>query len=417
MKRIRIVRPLRVGVALGDNRIVAVRLGRHAMADAMVWSQPLGPPDHSGEWPGLADAFLDLKSAFGRTGRLSLVLLPPLVASRRLLLPKLRPGELRRLLSRDAARYFLDVQGPQLIEAVRIRSGRSRAATFAVAVNAILLQSVHRAASGAGWSVDTVVPAYAVWATARGRVLPALGKRSGHMIIAQGERIEVLQMERGRPVMVRRLPSSFSAAEIRAAIGAPEDDEIITLDASAEVAAQLADRSRVLELVPDEEQKLRKRAGRRQTRNLLLGAAASLALAAGVAFWGTQRELVAIRAQRTAIRQPVAQAMAVRLAMDSLEAQVRTLDDLAKGAPRWSVMIANIAESLPLDAHLAAFRGRPDTLQLEGMATRATGVFEALQHVPGIVGVRADAPIRQEQIDAEQVERFSLTGQLVAEGP
>ena len=72
------------------------------------------------------------------------------------------------------------------------------------------------------------------------------------------------------------------------------------------------------------------------------------------------------------------------------------------------------------DAYLAAFRGRGDSVGLEGVAQRAAGVFTALQRAPRVAGVRADAPIRQEaspRPGAPPVERFTVTARLAEHQP
>ena len=105
--------------------------------------------------------------------------------------------------------------------------------------------------------------------------------------------------------------------------------------------------------------------------------------------------------------------MELRETMEGIEARLTALAAAETGASRWSGIIAEVAEHLPSDAHLIGMRGTGDSLLLEGVAARAAGVFESLQLAPGVAGVRAAAPIRQEGQDSgAAVERFSLGARL-----
>jgi Tfp pilus assembly protein PilN len=152
---------------------------------------------------------------------------------------------------------------------------------------------------------------------------------------------------------------------------------------------------------------------RRRAISFAAVAAGLLLAAAGFEFWGVQRELTAVRARREVIHPAVQEAMAAREALTAVTDRLATLDSADRSAPRWSSIIATLSDELPTDAYLSAFRATGDTIRLEGSASRATGVFEALQRAPWMRSVRAEAPIRQEaDADGVTAERFILAAQI-----
>ncbi|PYR87654.1 MAG: hypothetical protein DMF84_31100, partial [Acidobacteria bacterium] len=95
------------------------------------------------------------------------------------------------------------------------------------------------------------------------------------------------------------------------------------------------------------------------------------------------------------------------------------LERADRTAIRWSEVLADFSDYLPRDAYLVAFRGRADSVGVEGLAGHAAGVFAALQHAPRVAGVRADAPIRQEapRPGRAPVERFAVAVRLAERAP
>jgi hypothetical protein len=140
-----------------------------------------------------------------------------------------------------------------------------------------------------------------------------------------------------------------------------------------------------------------------------------LLLSAGLELWGVKRELAAVEEERRAIRGVVAEAIELRQTVEGIQDRLDGLAVAEATSSRWSGVIADVADHLPADAHLISLRGAADTLVLEGVATRAAGAFEGLRGAPGVTGVRAEAPIRQESQDGgATVERFSLGARLAA---
>ncbi len=420
MRAIRVARPpLRVGVSVGVGRVTAaLSTGSGADRGEPSWVHALeSPPGTPGWGDELTHALAVMCSAMSapRCG-LHVVLLPPLVEVKRVELPRMRDGELRRVLARDAERYFLHAREPQVVGIQRIgRSRRSPAPVLATAAAASVVERVFEAAGRNGCTVLSLTPAHFAWALARG----TRGKRtSGSELVEVWSEngAEVLVLERGHLTLVRRLRQvepTASPAELLDHVGTVH--RVIEPEA---VAARLAARADGPEMLPEREYRRREAASARRVGRLLGCAAACLLLAAGVELWGRQRALEALVARRAALQSSVERVMTVREALGGLERRVAALDAAESRGSRWSTVLATVAERLPDDAHLFELRGAGDSLALAGQGGRAAAVFEALQQGDGVIGVRATAPIRQEARDSgPPVERFTLAARLGAGGP
>lgn len=170
--------------------------------------------------------------------------------------------------------------------------------------------------------------------------------------------------------------------------------------ASAEVAALLAalhaPRAAGPELLPDVLHVARRRRARRGAAILAASAVALLAGAAGLEYHGLGRELEVVAGRRAEIRAGVEEALRAREVLTALDDRLAALRAIEATGPRWSDVVPILAEHLPRGAHLVALRAVGDSVVLEGAASNAAAVFEALRAAPGIDGVRADAPIRRE---------------------
>ena len=144
-----------------------------------------------------------------------------------------------------------------------------------------------------------------------------------------------------------------------------------------------------------------------------MAAAACLVLAAALDHWGLGRELDAVRARRADIAPALAIAMQTQDSLVALMGTVATGAALAATSPRWSGLLVDLADALPRDAHLVTLRGRGDSVVVEGMARQAAGVFQALQHMPRVARVRAEAPIRQEVASGGAVRELFTAGAVV----
>ncbi len=140
--------------------------------------------------------------------------------------------------------------------------------------------------------------------------------------------------------------------------------------------------------------------------------AALLTMAVGFHLWGLKRELNAVAEQREALRSKVAQVVEIRDAITSVGARLAAFSDAEAGAPQWSGAIADLADYLPRDAYVTAFRTRADTLLIEGVAMQAAGVFHALRQAPRFTNVQPAGPIQQQMREgAPPVERFIIRAQ------
>jgi hypothetical protein len=447
-----------IGVAIGPDRITAMRLGHSAppSAEHEPWSRPLDP----GVLPqSLGEALPELQAALGlRQARLWVVLLPPLVELKRLELPRLSRDELERVIARDANRYFLTGTKGQAVVAVSLPPTRARGMTpmLAALAQIPLLEQLADQVAGLGWSLERITPACTAWAALAGRTR---GRATGIWIaVALSDSLELLHVEDGRIAAVRRLPLRLGprqlgaevAASVRAAAtaaaGADEPGELLVLapteirdeltrsftacglrttdsgpQATARdpdlVAALHARGTDPLDLVPPTAAEAHRRRAVRLTRIAAGAAAALLVMAGGLEWWGVRRELDQVIARRHSIHAQVTQAMSVRSSIEDLDHRVAALQSAESRRPTWSATMGTLASTLPPDAHLIAWRADADTLRVEGLADRAAGVFEGLARMTGVAGVRADAPVRQETRDsAPPLEHFLLSARLASTG-
>lgn len=409
-------RATRVGIGLGRDGLWAAllcRTRRGAWTVERSWERPLAPLDAAAsDWPDLCQALAELREEWGPdSGALWIALLPPLVQVRRIELPPLREAEARSVLARDATRYFLGAADTQVVGVASIGRARgSPAPIIAAAAPAGLIDAILDAATRSDWEVASVASAHWAWLSAAKEAAPGLRDGAGYVFAEHTQCAELLCIEDGELVRVRRLPSSERgrAARRELTAGAGHIHEMAALEVPA-LAAGFAPRVRAPQILPDRLHQARRREARRVTYRRLAAAVALLAGAAAVELWGTQRELDAVLERRQALRAQVDRVMAEREAILAVNDRLRTLAELESTAPAWSALIAALAERLPRDAYLTAFRSRADSVVLQGVASRAVGVFEAVQKAPGVAGVRAEAPIRQELRDGgTAVERFVL---------
>lgn len=323
-----------------------------------------------------------------------LAILPPLVQVRRIMLPRLRDHELRRVLSRDVGRYLFGVTCPQVIGIQRVGNGRrSPEPVLLAATPQWLVDGLERAVRSVEWEIAAIGPAHAAWAAA--------SATDGPMAIIGGTFAEILHVEVCRLLDVRRKPLGLSI---------PESTALSSPEVAAVGNAQAVEG---FELLPEAVASARAAWSRRRTARLWLGTAALVLLSLGLARWDLARELAAVRTERVAIRAHVTSAMTIRAQLETGRATLATLAQAEANAARWTTILGLLAEQLPSDAYLTGFRGQGDSLALEGTAEEAGGVFGALQQAAGVAGVQATAPIRQVVGEDEvPVERFALTVRL-----
>lgn len=398
-----------VGLALAGDRVIAHSTRRGSASD-VVWNRPLNPSTLDGRWDDLASALLELRAELAmQRGRIAIALLPDLVQVKSIELPKMTDAEMRTVLKRDAGRFFFDVREPQVVGFQTLPNGRRPLRRLLVAATPTrVIDGVMSAALESGWEIRWIIPAYAAWAAAAAWRWPQLRRGTGYIVATLGALQHTMEISDGHLKTLRRAP----AGQVEVSDTVP-----LVLDAADVAAAMYARDARDLELLPERVHSKRSRRVRTVGRSLVAAAAACFIASAVLELWGTQRELRQIESKRSAIRSRVDGIMKVRETLDVVDRRTGALVMLDRTAPQWSGTMATVASHLPLDAHLAAFRGRADSLVLEGVADRAAPVFEAIQRAPGVTSVKATAPIRQE-LDADQrpVESFSVALRLVPAG-
>jgi hypothetical protein len=323
---------------------------------------------------------------------LYVALMPPLVKVRCVELPHMTADDARRAVSRNGGRYFTDVREPLTI-AARQTSG---SAWMVAAAPAAIVSDIYEGAEAFGWDVAAIVPSHAAWARAGGE---------GLVSISAEHETTILDVRGGELRQVRRaranaaLPPELAGARAIASSG----------EEAARLATSHATKAVTLDLVPDSVRLGRSVVARRLGWSLVGASAALLVLSAGLTLWGERRELNALRARRAELRPLVQQALVHRDTLVETSDRVNAIAALEQDGERWSAVIARVAEALPGDAYLTAFRGEADSVSLEGQASSAAGVFAAMRSTPGLLAVRASAPVRQEGgVGQPVVERFTM---------
>lgn len=415
-----------------------IAIGERSLTVSTGWSGAL-PTLSAGaiDWTEIAATFEAMKQALSvAAARVTLVLLPPLVQVRRIELPRIPDADLERVLSRDIARY-LPVVGTQVVGFQRIGKGtRARDPLLVACASTELVERLAEEIERLGWTLERVTAAHWSWVDAVQQGLTSASANRAtagrYLVSLDGALAEVLRIEDGRLTEVRRTPRSLP--RLLAALREHPGSEVTLIGGSDEVnqalcqagfqvqllagsAASLAaggsSTNSPPELAPARVKQLRVIWSARWQRRLWMGTAAALLLSVGLTRWGLARELAAIRHQRLEYRDAVMKAMVVRDSSEGVRQQLVLLTKAEETAPRWTAILGSVTKQLPDDAFLTSFRGRADSLQLEGVAEQAAGVFEALARADGLVGVQANAPIRQTMAGGVTTnERFTLTAKV-----
>ena len=444
---------VRTGVAISPVSLVAADVRLRGTADG-AWRAALEPPSpDTASWPSLARALGELGASLGVSdGTLAVSLLSPLIEVRRLDLPPLKADELQQLLSRNAARYFVNARGPQVVGAApTVRRGRGAPVpVVAAATSARLVAAIHAAASESGWTIESIAPAEGAWAGAALETWPVLARQSAYALIASADRTDVLQLENGRLVAVRRFRAGAadgamiadtigSTARVGIAGDAEPRKELaaalslhgISVLPSGGGAARgmggdgpdlLAAQFAGAEIGPVMRSEARVAGERTRARSaawwMIAASAALLAAAAGVQYWGVRRQLRMVRAERARLRPELNTTLLGRTTVDAAYAQLAALDTLDRTAPQWSATIATLSQTIPDEAHLAAIRTRGDSLIVDGLADHAARVFDALSKTRGLTDVKSAASVRRAAEDGGGAkEHFTIAARVEQPAP
>jgi hypothetical protein len=318
----------------------------------------------------------------------------------------------------------------------------------AAAASTRLLQAIHEAARNAGWSLEAIVPAEAAWAGA-GAAWARRKAGTSLLLVSHEDRTDLLRIEEGGLAGVRRFRAGGADAALIAEaatesaagisiVGVPEARRELShalagrgvnaetpttavtdaTDAPDFLAAVFATGEVAPRLVTDVERAQRALWVGRLTARLAAAAAIVLVLAGVIEFWGVRRELRIVQAQRDALRPQLATTLVGRTTVETAYQQLAVLANAERTAPEWSTVIAGISAQLPLEAYLTGFRGNGDSVAVDGLASRAARVFDALDRVGTLSGVRATAPVRLETpIDGPPLERFTISARVGQAAP
>jgi hypothetical protein len=400
----------------------------------------------------VVEALGGIAKSFGLpVAALDVALLPPLGSFRQLDLPRLNKDELRRILARDAGRYFPGVFEAQVV-GVEPVSGFSRFSPasgpcpfYVASAPGTVVEGIFDAAATIGWKVRSVVLAHCAWAAAGMALWPQLA-REGLVVVLGDEATLVLGLGRLGGIVPRRLPAACDSSVLAEALlpepGAQTAPAVGLLGTAARKAAigddlqqrgvivtpleseDLGERPDVLaamyaghaegpKLVPEIVRNRFRTRVTRQTRWVAAAGVTLLLLVPLLDLWGIQREVAVVERERAAVREEVQEAIVQGEALVSTVDRAVTLGELERSAPRWSLILAEVTEHLPSDAYLESFGGRADTLFLRGVAGRAGGVFEQLEEAPSIDHVTAEGPIeRLETSIGSPRETFVLSAGL-----
>jgi Tfp pilus assembly protein PilN len=436
----------RTGVAISATELCAADIRLRGSAER-AWRAPLDPaPTDGGSWPSLASAFSDLSRSLGVSGgALAVSLMPPLTEVRRLDLPPLRDDELQRLLSRNASRYFVNARGPQIVGALAA-ARRTRGApgpVIAAAASARLVAAIRQAAQQSGWNVEVIAPAESAWAAGAIALWPAFARQNAWAAIAHDDHTDLLQLENGRLVGVRRFRAGGADApmiadtvgptarigvagplaarkELSAALSAvgviavaPSGEWAATSERADLFAAHFAG-NEIGPVLRAEDAVALDKIRARKTAWIIGGAAvALLAFAAFVELWGVHRQLRLVQEERARLRPQIASTLVGRTTVDATYRHLTALNAIERASPQWSSVLATLSEAVPDDAHLTAVRAREDSLIVDGLAQHAARVFDALEKTSVLVDVKAPAPVRRElQEDGTALDHFTIAARV-----
>ena len=431
-----------IGICITADRVTAI-VGGAGGASGRGWSAEL----HGLEgvtWPSLQQALTALASiAGGASKALHVALAAPLIELRPIVLPPLDEEAMQLLLSRHAGRYFLGARGPQVVGAIRAatvgsETGSLESTVLAAAASTRAVTAIEHAAHAAGWQVAGIVPMEAA-------VAAAVGARDGGELLVLALHgtgtMDALQLAGGALRGVRRLRAggadgaliaSLSAGHrihlagssdpalakaladlgLTAARGTDAGDDL------ARIAARGAPLAAGPILVSDDVRAARTARAATLARWLWGSAAALLLASAGLEWWGISRELSAVSAERATLRPKLGTTLVGRSTVETAYRRLGDLQAAERSSPQWSRVIATLASELPEGSYMTTFRGRGDSLVVDGLAERAAGVFEMLERSTVFAGARSAAPVRREvQEGGEALEHYTIALRLAGLAP
>ena len=393
---------LRLGVAIGAHEFAASWCGRY-------WETllPAGPTSEA-----IRDVTEELKRLIGLRQRasLSVAILPPIAKVRRVTLPRMNGNDLRLALTTNARQYFIDVGDAPVCGAASPTKSSRRAPppVLAFAADSTAIDSIVTGLTTERWTIDRIVPAQFAWANSTIRRDPRLVKGTARVGVRLHNELNVLELQSGSLVGVRRYRASGNTLEMEFAGNwhLTGDDAGQT---PAILAATGARAARRFEILPAAVCRARATRDRRASTALFILTCATAVGAATEYRLRLQHQLTAIAARRSAIRPRAAHALASRDSAEALAERTTAMQRLVGSASRWSAVLSHIAIALPEDVELRSIRAEADSLAVEGSSAEASRVVSVLQRTPGVKTTRLASPIVRESLDGEKsIEQWRL---------
>lgn len=429
----------RIGVAFDDREMVARPLhGAPRVTRMAIGTAGSGVAEGSVPTADeLTSVLAELRAELERAGDvasgdrplLTIALLAPLAQFRRIELPPLPDDEVESLLRRDAARYFPGGAHRRVVAASP--RGGGRGAVSAVAAPARMLQGLVEAADATGFRIEGITAGWNAMAA-------DLGDADARIAIARRGELQVLSVERGVPVELRRTPVDPAASWMRLDAGEPvtllgDGPELETVrsafaaagvdvvtptgEVGAAIRAARGASNAALRLVPDRLREARADRKRRLGVRLLVIAALLVVAAVVIHHAGVRGELATVRDQRAAIAEEVAPLLAMRDSLTSLNEDVRAIREVSRRSYDWATAVSEIALLLPRESWITSVSGSEGILEFEAAGERAGAAIDALRAARSLSGVRLEGLVERELENGETVvERFRIGMQVRVRG-
>lgn len=395
-------RTLAIGVSLSETRIIASELSATRGGSAAAFERAWDVAD-AARRDALTAAFRDLRVAAPGLTLLHLALLPPLSEVRIVEMPPLHADEMRPALSHDLRRYFPLGPARQVVQ-VHAPDARADGAPQSRAISIAeeaLVEDLLATAEAQGWKVGSIVAAQFAWAEAARSL--GVADDSTWIEIRSARRSDLLRLGPQGITAIRRAAFTADLPASPSALLAAGETSAMTIAAAH---ASFPDED---SLWTDRTYATRLQRTWRQLRTLAVATAALLVVAMGIEWRSLREKELRVAAERAARRPAVAEALARRDTLQTLERTLDAIRHFGSAVPAWLVLLTSVEAVLPNDASLISFRGVGDTLVLVGEAARAAPVLAALEGVRSLRAVRANAPIQQQVEDGEVVaERFTI---------
>jgi hypothetical protein len=440
----------RIGIALGAEEATGVVLGQRGAPCAKVpVSWAAGTKDPGAD---LLRAFGDLKGALEEAlgastdgASVSVALLPPLADARLVSFPPMRRAEVKAVLSRDVARYFLGANRPRVVGVLLPRgNGKSPGedtgpsiSVLAAAASLSLLESARTAIDSVGWRGVSFSSAHGAWVeSARSAKnspasIVAIASQTAHILRLFGKDVVAVRQVSARDLeaVVQAVGQGGGQALVLASPQEYEDLRHALAGAGfktfqdpegwpgVEEATAARAGSSPLELIPPTLARERARRARSTVIRLVAGAAALTLASLGAQLWGAHRELDAVLRRREAIRAEVAPLLEVRDSLNNLQAAVRSLEDLSRSSPVWTRSLVELSALLPQDTYLTGLFASGDTVEIEAAGADAGEAIQILREAGLFEEVRLQGLVERELENGETVvERFRLWARLPEAG-